>query len=76
MTTREFANAETLEAGKAAAEAVIMAGKDKIAGRKRKRESTSWYDEDAKTKIAKHTLTLGMWNVWCTVYKSTNLHLW
>ena len=33
-TARESVNADTLEAGKAVAEAVIMAGKDKIAGRK------------------------------------------
>lgn len=55
-TTRESANAATLEAGKAAAEAVIMSGKDEIAGRKRKRASTARYDEEMKTKIAKHAL--------------------
>ena len=59
LTTRESANAEALEAGKAAAEAVIMAGKDEIAGRKRKRASTAWYDADVKTKMAKHALIFG-----------------
>ena len=52
VTMIDSTNAETLEAGKAAAEAMIMAGKDEIAGRKRKRGSTARYDEDVKTKKA------------------------
>ena len=59
LTTRESASEETLVAGKAAAEAMIMVGKD----------------ERIKYLEDKIVGNIGMWNVWCIVYKSTNLYL-
>ena len=50
LTTRESAKAETLEAGKAAAEAVITAGKDEIAGRKWEKSFSTQVQQRYKNK--------------------------